>query len=197
MGMNLSASTWTWEIIHAIAIIVVSVGLFALLMIRLKPFAHSRRIRPMRHHLWMAVTAALVIVATVLLGIWHRTPEADSLPDLVRTESSRTYYLENPTGQETIENVLSITLHRNGTVQLGTSPSLSIVLSQCTYSIAGDTLLINRTLEFGMNELFVGPSNDWEIARFEIVNANILVCRSAEVSLFAKVGARYLYAPFS
>ncbi len=110
------------------------------------------------------------------------------IPGCMRTKSPAavpgTYSLENPTEQQKLERLLSVTLYDNGAALLRTPPISSYALPQCTYSVADGELLIHTA---GEN----GEQNGDVIARFTIVD-NALVFQSATVPLFADSGARYV-----
>lgn len=105
----------------------------------------------------------------------------------------KTYFLENPTEKEKLERMTSVTLYNDGTAQLAASLISSYMLPTCSYTFVGNELLIHANFQEEETSEFFGVENKEVIARFEVVDENTLVFKSATVPLFADVGARYVY----
>ena len=107
-------------------------------------------------------------------------------------ETSRTFFLEDATEQQSFERLLSITLYPDGKAELATPPISSFMLPDCTYSVENDELLIQAVIYPKIEEMY-GLKDGEIVARFSIINKNTLIFAESFVPLFADVGARYRY----
>ena len=99
-------------------------------------------------------------------------------------QPERQYILENATDRQRFERMLSVSLYSNGTVRLSTPPISSYMLVgtfmyEYEYNVSGDVLWIH-------------DSKGDRVARFDIVDENTIIFRSASIPLHADEGARYV-----
>jgi len=92
----------------------------------------------------------------------------------------RQYILENATDRQRLERMLSVTLFDDGTARLSSPPISSLAMVGPYY------------YSFADGELLIIDGNNIETARFEVVDDNTIIFRSASVHLYAEVGARYV-----
>ena len=104
----------------------------------------------------------------------------------------KTYTLENPTDKERMSRMLFVNLYSDGTAWLKTPLISSYLLPKCTYSFVEDELLIYASIQTEKSEGFFGVNDKSIIARFEVIDDNTIVFKSANVPLFADEGARYV-----
>lgn len=111
------------------------------------------------------------------------------------SKSPITYSLGNPTEEQKLQRLTSITLYKDGTASLPTPIIISYTLPLCTYSIEEGELLIYSNLEPKKSKRSKVVEKEKPIARFIIEDYKTLVCKSASAPLFADDGARYVYEP--
>lgn len=131
----------------------------------------------------IALTAVLGIGLAVYLAI-GRTPAI-----------SKQYVLENATDREKLERMMSVTLYKDGSAELGTALISSYMPPPCTYAFKNGELLICAKIDSAHGEAAFGVKNGEVIARFEVIDDNTLVFKSSTVPLFADKGARYVSMP--
>ncbi|MFT4143148.1 MAG: M56 family metallopeptidase [Mobilitalea sp.] len=102
------------------------------------------------------------------------------------------YTLENPTERQKMARLLFVNLYSDGTAWLKTPLISSYLLPKCTYSFVEGELLIYASIPTERSEGFFGVSDESIIARFEVIDDNTIVFKSANVPLFADEGARYV-----
>ncbi len=102
------------------------------------------------------------------------------------------YTLENTTERQKLERMLFVNLYSDGTAWLKTPLISSYLLPKCTYSFVENELLIYASIQTEKSEGFFGVSDESIIARFEVIDENTIVFKSAKVPLFADEGARYV-----
>lgn len=104
----------------------------------------------------------------------------------------KVYYLENATERQRMTRMLFLNLYADGTAWLKTPLISSYLLPKCSYSIVNDELLIYSNIETDELEGFFGVSDASIIAKFEVIDDNTIVFKSANVPLFATEGERYV-----
>ncbi len=103
------------------------------------------------------------------------------------------YTLENPTERQKMARMWFVNLYSDGTAWLKTPLISSYLLPKCTYSFVENELLIYASIQTEKSEGFFGVSDESIIARFEVIDENTIVFKSANVPLFADEGARYVF----
>jgi beta-lactamase regulating signal transducer with metallopeptidase domain len=100
----------------------------------------------------------------------------------------RQYILENVSDSERFTKMLSVTLYNDGTAHLYMPPISSYAMvGTFYYSLTDNELLI-----YGDNG---SGGKGSEAARFEVIDDNTIIFRSADIPLFADAGARYVNVP--
>ena len=136
---------------------------------------------------FLALGAALLVTAAAIALVIGRAKANQPQPpillsDGMSSETTKTYRLENATGRDKFERMISVTLHDNGTAALQSPPISSFFMpAGSKYSIVDGELLV----------FMVGEKEP--IAVFTVVDSNTLVFKSSTVALFANEGARYVY----
>ena len=148
-------------------------------------------------------TKLALIVSTMLMiaaALAACTPGADDINSqqapvetlVAPTGPSRTFNLENPTDQQRLERLLSVTLNEDGTAILATPPISNYAMPKCTYTVEDGELLILAAIDDTADEEFYGVKNGDIIARFNVVDNNTLMFESSTVLLYADNGAQYI-----
>ncbi|MDD4075606.1 MAG: M56 family metallopeptidase, partial [Eubacteriales bacterium] len=102
-------------------------------------------------------------------------------------EPWRQYILENVSDRQKAECMLSVTLYNDGKARLAIPPISSYAMTEPVYySFENDELLIGYN-----NNNFSESTRSEPFARFEVVDDNTIIFRSATIPLFADEGARY------
>lgn len=135
------------------------------------------------------IIAAIALTAVLGIGlafylVTGRTPAV-----------SKQYVLENATERDKLARMMSVTLYKNGSAELGTALISSYMPPPCTYAFKNGELLICAKIDSEHGEAAFGVRNGEVIARFEVVDDNTLVFKSSTVPLFADKGARYVSMP--
>jgi len=134
------------------------------------------------------IIAAIALTAVLGIGlafylVTGRTPAV-----------SKQYVLENATERDKLARMMSVTLYKDGSAELGTALISSYMPPPCTYAFKNGELLICAKIDSAHGEAAFGVKNGEVIARFEVIDDNTLVFQSSSVPLFADKGARYVSA---
>lgn len=151
---------------------------------RIRRVLHFKK--PTRIALILAVVLALLLSAGLVLNR-HQSMKPSPLP----SDFSGIFLLESMTDKEKLERLSSLSLDPDGTARLAQPLISSYYPPPCRYELSDDALLILAVIPSPEQEAVFGIEDGSEVARFEIIDRNTIIFRSASVPLYANEGARY------